>query len=375
MKKKILILGNAQSIWVKEYIEHVLLPTDNYDIYVTTQKKGGEYYNFYVDNNINLVETDKPIKGIKNSRVRTVINILKATRDNYDIIHVHYVPLNIMSYIYSKIVFRRGEKIILSFWGSDLLQSNTKNKWQKSCIEKSDYVTVSGSILKEEFVKQYPCYNVDKIKTIKFGISVLPYIDSVQQTYSKERLRKILGLSENKVIISIGYNARESQQHLKVIEEFKKLPKDLRQKFSIVLQFGTGISSPNYKTKLICSLKDANIEYMFTEGYLDKEQTAILRSATDIFIHAQETDALSASVQEYLYSGAFVINPKWIDYKELKDLGVQYREYNSFEELPCIIEELFEKNSFDENVNNKKLLSGYAGWDLQQTKWIELYEE
>lgn len=376
MKKRILILGNAQSIWVKEYIEYVLLPTNKYDIYVSSQNKGGDFSRFYSNNGINIVETDKAVLGIKNSRLKTVINLYSHIKKigAFDIIHVHYVPTNIMSWFYAKCLFKFGNRICLSFWGSDLLEHSSVNRWQRKCVESCDYITLSGSILKDAFYSQYKQFNKEKIKIAKFGVAAFEYIDEIKRKYTKEQLKEQLGFDSEKILVSIGYNSRESQQHLNVVEQINKLPLKYKNKMSIVIQFGTGGASDEYKEKVKSALEEAGIEYKLTEGFLDKRQTAVLRAGTDIFIHAQKTDALSASVQEYLYSGAYVINPVWIDYKDLKEIGVEYKEYNSFDELGEIIKTSIDCNLLNTFANNQKALRELSGWSFQRKNWLEIYK-
>ena len=138
--KKILILGNAESMWVKEFIEFVLLGKTDQEIYVLAKNSGGEFAEFYKNNSVNLLQTDNPVKLIKNNKLTTVINILHEVRriKKFDVIHIHYLPLNMMSFIYSKFVLKYGNTVITSFWGSDLLQNDKPNKWQKKCLEKSN---------------------------------------------------------------------------------------------------------------------------------------------------------------------------------------------------------------------------------------------
>ncbi len=373
--KKILILGNAESMWVKEFIEFVLLGKTDQEIYVLAKNSGGEFAEFYKNNSVNLLQTDNPVKLIKNKKLTTVINILHEVRriKKFDVIHIHYLPLNMMSFIYSKFVLKYGNTVITSFWGSDLLQNDKPNKWQKKCLEKSNYITISGSILKEELVKKYGNVFLDKLRVIKFGISVFPYIDKQKEKFDKKKLKKMLGVNEEKTLVAIGYNARESQQHLEVVEQLKSLPKQYKERISFIFQFGTGVSTQEYRDALKRVLDESGIEYVFTKGFLDKEQTAILRAAADIFVHAQKTDALSASVQEYLYAGAYVVNPVWIDYKELKEVGVQYIEYDSFDKLPHIIQDIVDEKMSNIGIHNTQILKNFASWDAQKRKWLELY--
>ena len=373
--KNILILGNAESMWVKEFIEFVLLGKTDQEIYVLAKNSGGEFAEFYKNNSVNLLQTDNPVKLIKNKKLTTVINILHEVRriKKFDVIHIHYLPLNMMSFIYSKFVLKYGNTVITSFWGSDLLQNDKPNKWQKKCLEKSNYITISGSILKEELVKKYGNVFLDKLRVIKFGISVFPYIDKQKEKFDKKKLKKMLGVNEEKTLVAIGYNARESQQHLEVVEQLKSLPKQYKERISFIFQFGTGVSTQEYRDALKRVLDESGIEYVFTKGFLDKEQTAILRAAADIFVHAQKTDALSASVQEYLYAGAYVVNPVWIDYKELKEVGVQYIEYDSFDKLPHIIQDIVDEKMSNIGIHNTQILKNFASWDAQKRKWLELY--
>ena len=53
-------------------------------------------------------------------------------------------------------------------------------------------------------------------------------------------------------------------------------------------------------------------EVSILEDYLTPDQMAELFVKSDCMIHAQITDALSASVQEILYAGKLVFNPEWL---------------------------------------------------------------
>ena len=98
---------------------------------------------------------------------------------------------------------------------------------------------------------------------------------------------------------------------------------------------------------------------------------------SDCMIHAQITDALSASVQEILYAGKLVFNPEWLEYEEIDKRGVFYKKYKDFKEL----EELFvnyvnggisaeEKKLLEDN---KRLLYEYSSWEILKDKWLSLY--
>ena len=379
---KILILGSADSIWVKEYIEFVLLKEfkKNIQIYVTGKRTENDFLDFYKKNGVSVIELDRPVPMCKNGKIRTAYNLYTQVRsiaqaEKFDIIHIHYIPANLMSLVYRYGILKYGKRTIVSFWGSDLLAaSNAAGKIQQLCLNKSDAITVSGIILKRAMEKRYGCQYDNKLHTVRFGITALSYIDEIQKDHLHEDIKKMLGIGSDKILIAIGYNARESQHHLDVLKQFKNLDEGIKSKYAFVLQFGTGDPSEEYKELVYDCIEQTGIEYLITTEFLDKVKTAVLRSAVDIFIHAQDTDALSASVQEYLYAGAHVLNPKWIDYKELKDAGAQYLEYSKFEEIVPLIMNNCDFNQSEYRMVNKKAVKSVSSWDMQRPKWIELYK-
>ena len=59
---RILLIGPTDSIWMKSYIENVLLNNDH-DIYVIG-KLDTRFRNFYLENNIHIIRTDRFGSGI-----------------------------------------------------------------------------------------------------------------------------------------------------------------------------------------------------------------------------------------------------------------------------------------------------------------------
>ena len=52
--RKILIIGNTDSIWVKNYIEHILM-SDDYEVYLTTTSLKTRFDIFYQQRHVFLV--------------------------------------------------------------------------------------------------------------------------------------------------------------------------------------------------------------------------------------------------------------------------------------------------------------------------------
>ena len=114
------------------------------------------------------------------------------------------------------------------------------------------------------------------------------------------------------------------------------------------------------------------------EEFLNDNNLGKLRESTDVFIHAQKTDASSASVQEYLYARKVVYNPVWIQYRDLKDNNVFYFEYNDYDELVKKLESYLHTGLSEqelENISkNSDIIWNLSSWDSVSKKWEELYK-
>ena len=178
----------------------------------------------------------------------------------------------------------------------------------------------------------------------------------------------------NKVIISIGYNGKEAQQHKYVIEKVIQYKSYVKEKIFILFPMTYGYNQEY--TKIITSMldEDGTIGYKVFNEYLNDKEVAKLRKATDIFVHAQTTDAFSSSIREYLYLNKICYNPSWIQYSELKDKDVFYYEYNSFEELAEMLETcISEENINNIKINNSNVLFDNYSWQAVTYKWRIIY--
>ena len=99
----------------------------------------------------------------------------------------------------------------------------------------------------------------------------------------------------------------------------------------------------------------------------------MLRLATDIFVHAQESDAFSASIQECVYGGSILINPSWIMYKEFDNVGIDYLTYNSYEQIGEYINNIIDKKVDINNSDKVHLLYDKYSWQAVKEDWLKLY--
>ena len=101
-----------------------------------------------------------------------------------------------------------------------------------------------------------------------------------------------------------------------------------------------------------------------------------LRKTTDIFILAQTTDALSNSMLESLYAGAIVINASWLRYSSLKNEGVYYLTFDSFDRMNRVLVNIL--NNYDQEKENclinKEKIAKISSWYYLRDNWKNLYK-
>ena len=168
------------------------------------------------------------------------------------------------------------------------------------------------------------------------------------------------------------------QQHLKVLQEILKLPIEIRNKIHLVLRLTYGNGDDDYVSSIKQYVKNTECSSTILESFMTDKEVAEITAITDIFIHAQTTDARSASMCEHLYAKCLVVNPSWIKYSDLED-SVFYLKFNSFDELPKIISNnLVNKNNSPYKMKlyaNTDAIYNLCSWDRFIPEWRKIYAE
>ena len=374
--KKVLICGNADSIWIQRYIKNILLG-GNFHVFLANACEKNRFESFYKQNNVTVIDQQPfPMSFLgKIPKIRgflNIVGIVVALRryGGFDIIHIHSVntwALRIVNLIKTK-----STKIVLSYWGSDLLRKSNKSLVsERKYLYMADCITLSTKQMRDKFLEVYGNKYKNIIKTPLFGISAFEEIKNMKEYKTIRECKEMLGLNTNKVTIAVGYNRISAQQHDKVLQQIGKLPSCEQAKIEIVLQCGYGTCSSEYwqsindiSNKLLCKV-------IIMDKFINNTTVAALRVAVDIFINAQITDAFSATLQEYIYAGAITVNPTWIEYDELDDYKIEYIKYNDIEQLPEIIIGLLKGDV--NKITKNKIIAEYTSWEAVKKDWINCY--
>ena len=378
---KILILGEAGSIWTERCLQRSGTCQDNRIVLYTASDALHE--EFYVQNRIPVVRTKKNT-GImsKVPKIRTVgmvtdyisgIKAIVQENGDFDIVHVSFLQREKMWSL--KYLRKHTSKIVCTFWGSDLFrEKESRLKEYAFFFPYADAITFSTEEMKERFQYTYGHRFDDKLCRLRFGVSALEQI-ATDEAKIKEA-KSFCHIPSDKCCITVGYNGAAAQQHLRIIEALKETIIRYRDRICLLIPFTYGGDSI-YQKEIENVLQACGCDYRIIDRYMNDRDLGMLRMATDMFIHGQMTDALSASVQEYLYAGKLVFSPAWIPYRELKQAGIYYIEYSSFEDLGMRVGHYLEQGpdplEREQLFSNSQKIWKLSSWESVSDGWKKLY--
>lgn len=379
---KILLWGVC-SPWTINFVENFLLKNDCevWILFRGNKREYKDYIEFYKEKRVHLIELPSLVSEIRDG---------KGRGDFFKTIYARYLQLKVivnagpfdlinMQFIYYPDLFDviilkylMRTKLILSYWGSDLLRVKESELISKGrYVRHTDFITFDSADLETEFKRVYKWASKMPSKVVLLGLPVLNIINENLENRSVDDIRRKWGISRNKTVIAIGYNGIPEQQHKKVLNAISKLDGRYKEKIVLILQMSYG-GSRGYRKSVIEAVRRTGFEYVDIQSFLSNDEVAELRIITDIFINAQITDAFSGSVCEYLFAGAILINAKWLCYKEFKKYNFQYLEFENFDEVHLLIEQAMEQRM--DVSKNRELVWKLRSWEHCAAKWQKVYK-
>lgn len=377
----ILLFSKVDSIWTKEYVKEILTKC-NTNIYIICDNLcSNELKKEYMNMGVNVLERKCKSKLISripkiSTFVGTVSSVKKLKEKNklIDIIELQGMPYNFSGIILYSYIVRFGEMIICNYWGSDLLATSNKIlKFERFILSKAKYIVLQTEQMKRTFNSIFKNKYINKERNFMLGASIFDNIKIVMDTMTREACKMHFNIDPDKIVIEVGYNGAKRQQHMQVLCSINRLTTEMKNKICIVLHYGYGCNDENYLKKVKCYIKDNFPCYKFIDKYLGKEDTAILRYATDIMIHAQVSDAFAASIRELLCAGGILLNPTWVKYYEYDQVGIDYYIYEDWDELYYKLNEMLNNISEFKSDKNSNLVYEHFSWKANSEKWIELH--
>lgn len=321
---KILVLGNINSKWIKEYIEYVLLPMEC-EVDVVGNEASCKYIDFYKAENITVHKEFGPSKLMKKIPFIRVMSsakriVEKNSWKNYDVIvniFVNHRDLRITQKL-------KGEntKTVVYYAGSDLLRKSKLSIFLNRILLKNPTKHVVGSgTLAKEFERKYP-KNI-RPEIIRFGISAFENIKEEKKKHKR---------NDEKIVFCVGYSGVKEHNHIQVLDLFDRLDQNQKDKIKLVVPM-TYRATREYLTTVKNKLDSTGIENRHLTEFMNNKEMAEMWCGIDYFINAQTTDSLSASVLEAIYAGAVLLNAKWLEYPEYKEFGMKYIAFSDYDDL------------------------------------------
>ena len=379
-----LVVGDAGSIFIKQYIEYVLLDEKNEIVLLKEGYVSSDYLNFYDKNNVKI----EPLTTKRNKIIMRIpiIRSILGTKiwcvemakkyGQFDFLHVHGLDRgrgNIAKYLRSY-----AKKIAISVWGDEIFRKKEKElKKYRKYYSLAKHITVSTKAMLEKFSQTYGDEYKDKISLNKFAIGEFEFIDQAREKFTREEICQEFGVpNPEKKLIFVGHNGRDAQRHIELTKALHALTQEELSNICLIYTMTYGVKDEKYLEDLEKEAQILGCEYVILREFLNEEKIAKLRLICDILLHAQLTDAFSASIQESLYAGAIVLNGAWLQYTDLPNDIQCLIEYTDFEEMIEKIHAILKDyNVYKERFKgNRDILRNISSIEITTNAWKQALE-
>ncbi len=381
MAKRILMLSDADSFWTKRYIEYLLLPAGYEVVIFPIWGYKGTWADFYEQKGISVYRDTHRLPVIRRiprlrmwARVAANAQSLKKLGP-FDVIHNHYLSQRDLAL---------GDRLhkafpvaswVCSFWGSDLLRITDKQHGQmRPYLERADAVTIHSATQFEIVRTHYGEAVEEKTALVYFGQMGYKDISDLRSVADRSACKAHFGIDPTRKVVCVGSSASPAQNQDKVLRALKGLSAEMHSQLTVVLQMTYSATSPAYIDAVKEAAAALPCETVFLTQFMDAEESAYLRLAADVFIMAIQTDAFSASLQEYLFAGAQVLRGAWLPYPQLDALGIETFPFSDCAEIPDLLTKALAQPLSSEQWAGRQQLKALYSWPAVSDGWLKLYD-
>ncbi|MDA7415491.1 hypothetical protein PGB34_03865 [Xenophilus arseniciresistens] len=374
---KVLIIGSADSIFVKDFARQFITDGHSVDILSLTVAAPVQGVDrFWVVENLNS-------SSVIHSKIKKAVEILKSYQyinktaklikdKEYDCTFIHFVAYRLAWNLLE--IERISKKIVAVIWGSDLYRTNSiKSNFQKRIYRAANKIVFTNQRSIEFFERKYGNKFSSKIRVANFGLPVLDEIDLMKnQTFSRDQALSFFDFPKNKLIIMVGYNGNPLQRQLEFIAEFSCLAPVERNRFHLVFAVGYGNTGIDKKIRELTTLKGLD-NYSILDKFLNFPDTAKLRYSADILVNIQPSDQLSGSMLEVLYAGGTVYAGSWLPYQDLVKAGARIYSVGSVQEcVRAIAQHKWRESKAEEENKALDFIRDKASWKSCYERWRKI---
>ena len=379
---RVLLLGVADSLWMKRYVEWVL-DGASFDV-LLEDADASRYADWYRGEGVGSLPFRSAAESGPSSKLATFRSFFREVREAADRIieidglecaHLHF--LDMRNLLLALALKRRNPnlRIVASFWGSDLLRARAAERLIMSwSLRVCDAVTIQDrESMLMPFHGRFGTRFDEKLFPVLFP-GENNALQGIAEKESRAESCEMLSIPADKQVVAIGYNANPNHQHVTVLNQLSRMPEDCRQRMHILLPMTYPSISDGYRAELMAALEGLGSTSTIIEGFQSDEAIARMQRVSTVMIHAQTSDAASASIKEFLRAGAVLLNPSWIDYCELRGAGVDYIEYDEIAEIPGLLQQVLDGSLSSDTAGNMALLQGCDSMNREIVEgWHEVY--
>lgn len=378
-RKKYLIISDAASAHVYNFIKHSLLDR-GFEIYIlrhSIQDIPEQYLKFYNENNITVFSPGR--KSDKKGKLATVKRFIRKCfyllhLGKVDVCHIHYVHKS--SCLLYRIFKRNFKKLILSFWGDDILIPTEKDiEAQKKCFAYADVITFTVEKSKNVFLERFNGEYLDKLAIGRLTSGGIEGIRNFADKKTIKECREAFDIPDGKLCVVCGYNADPSQHQEVICNEISLMSKSAKNRVHLIIPLQYGRISEKYIEDVKAAAQNSGCSYEFLEEYVPFERNSVMCLATDIYLNLRDSDAFSNAMKEQMYSGSVMIQGSWLKYKELEDCKAPIFKIDSLNELHIALEKLVEKTEIKETIELFQPLYEIISIESTRKSWDKILDK
>lgn len=381
--KKILTIGNLNSIFTVEFVTEILLKIPNVQVDIMSELPDQSHSATIVEtlNQLGCGILHYYTPALCNARgylgrIRRGIKRYQAHRrvaGDYDLVHINSV--SVFSFV-AALHARKDARLVVSYWGSDLLRaSKLALLTMRPLLKRADAITVETNYVKKRLSELFDGRFDNKALIATFGTKNAEILHDFLQKHDRTDCKRIKNLPTNKLCVFCGYNGNRTQRHIEIVRVLNTLPNEVKEKLCMVLHCGYGLEE-DYHEELNELVSDCDIECRLITDYMRGTDLAALRMCADVMLNLQPTDSISTTMLETLEAGAIVIKGDWLTYPELDECGVYMLSIPSLEALPELIRKIVDDTErYREETKRNKGVVLMQSWDTVRDGWMKALGE
>lgn len=296
------------------------------------------------------------------------IYFLVNKRNAYSVTHILYLREEYL--LVPRIIKNTCRDLVISIYGSDINEQSLIKKLFKKIYALCSTVIVTNEDFRDKIVAKVGSGIERKITTLMIP---QPHADLYKNIRygQKGRFKEKLGIPSDKIIITIGTNINENEQHEQIFDALKHDPN--LENYHLIIPLTSKITDSGRKKQLVSLISKliSSDQCSILSGFLPDEVMRDYRFASDIFINLRKYDQLALSMIESIAAYNCVITGSWLDYRHLSN-NVSLQEIEEINQLPSEINRCLESM-------NKKVLKKNKNYVLKSVlvdnvdEWLNVY--